>query len=166
MKKTFAVTLFVVCAFFTTMMGCSSRQYGSGEPGLYFSKDSVKPHPKFNPEKDLPMFDPRIAYFDTAKWTLKSEARKALVPTSVYLKSNSKVGLVIEGYCDERGSEDYNQVLGEKRASAAKDFLVDLGISPERIRTISYGKMMGREASLMAENRRVGFQLIYPTLTE
>lgn len=145
---------------------CSAKEHAIDEPGLYVSKESIKPHPRFVPEKDLPMFDPRLAFFDTAKFHLKKQARDAMVPTADFMKKNSKIKLVVEGYCDERGSDEYNQTLGEKRAGAAKAFLVACGVPEDRIRTISYGKILGREASLMAKNRRVGFQLIYPTRSE
>lgn len=162
MKRVYLLFILLLSIF----LGCSSKQHAFEEPGLYISKDSVKPHPKFVPEKDLPMYDPKLAYFDTNKSILRPEARKALVPTADYLKKNPKVNLVVEGYCDERGSDEYNLALGERRASATKDFLVAHGVNEDRVRTVSYGRIMGREVALMAKNRRVGFQLIYPTFNQ
>ena len=66
----------------------------------------------------------------------------------------------MEGYCDERGSDEYNLELGEKRAKATKRYLVRLGVKPDRITTISYGRVFtGRKR--MARNRRADFMLIY-----
>jgi peptidoglycan-associated lipoprotein len=84
------------------------------------------------------------AYFDYDKHTLRPDAVKALQGDSSelrdILKDYPSYKLTIEGHCDERGSAEYNLALGDRRASAAKDFLVQLGVSGDRIKTISYGK--------------------------
>lgn len=77
------------------------------------------------------------------------------------LKKNSKWVITIEGHCDERGTAEYNLALGERRAITVKTYLVSLGISPDRIRTISYGKEFpfdpGKTEEAMARNRRGHF---------
>ena len=77
------------------------------------------------------------------------------------MKSNPSVMVKIEGHCDERGTIEYNLSLGEKRAKAAKDFLIDLGIDAGRISTISYGKERpvdpGHNEAAWAKNRRAAF---------
>jgi peptidoglycan-associated lipoprotein len=84
------------------------------------------------------------AYFDYDKSDLRDDARKALTSDADLLKrifqTDPNFKVVIEGNCDERGSAEYNLGLGDRRASAAKDFLVQLGVPADRLTTISYGK--------------------------
>lgn len=80
------------------------------------------------------------AYFDYNKWDIRMDAQQALTADADVLKANQEIIFTIEGHCDERGSEEYNLGLGDRRATAVKNFLVNLGISPNRIFTISYGK--------------------------
>ncbi|MEQ1706615.1 MAG: peptidoglycan-associated lipoprotein Pal, partial [Rickettsiales bacterium] len=75
-----------------------------------------------------------------------------------WLKQNANVNITIEGHCDERGPREYNIALGERRATAAKKFLVGLGVSANRVSTISYGKerpaVAGSDESAWSQNRR------------
>ena len=80
------------------------------------------------------------AYFDFDKSDIRPDAQQVLAADAEVLKANPDVVFTIEGHCDERGSEEYNLGLGDRRAAAAKNFLVNLGVSPDRILTISYGK--------------------------
>lgn len=80
------------------------------------------------------------AYFDFDKSDIRPDAERALTADADILKANPGIAFTIEGHCDERGSEEYNLGLGDRRATAVKNFLVNLGISPNRIFTISYGK--------------------------
>jgi peptidoglycan-associated lipoprotein len=84
------------------------------------------------------------AYFDYDKSDIRADASEALTRDAVLLKQifaqDPNFTVVVEGHCDERGSAEYNLALGDKRASAAKDFLVQLGVAGDRIKTISYGK--------------------------
>jgi peptidoglycan-associated lipoprotein len=79
-------------------------------------------------------------HFDFDRYDLKSEARGILKELANFLLEHPGCRLVIEGHCDERGSEEYNLALGEKRANAATNYLISLGVSPKRITTISYGE--------------------------
>jgi peptidoglycan-associated lipoprotein len=79
-------------------------------------------------------------YFDFDRYDLRPDARAALKANAEWLKANPSVQAQIEGHCDERGTTEYNLALGAKRAQAAKDFLVNLGIPTSRISTISFGK--------------------------
>ena len=83
-------------------------------------------------------FEPVYFLFDQ-NMILKTQEDK-LVKVADYLKSNAEAGVVVEGNCDERGTTEYNRALGEKRAIAAKTFLMDQGIAESRIKTISYGE--------------------------
>src|ERR1700722_7672205 len=80
------------------------------------------------------------AYFDFNKADIRSDARDALGRTADYLRNNPTIRATIEGHCDERGSTEYNLALGDRRASAVKQYLVSLGISADRLTTVSFGK--------------------------
>jgi len=97
-------------------------------------------------------------FFDLDKFNLQSAARDTLQRQADWLKQFSNVRVTIEGHCDERGTREYNLALGERRANAAKDYLVGLGIDAYRIATISYGKerpeVLGSIESAWSQNRR------------
>ena len=80
------------------------------------------------------------AYFDYNKADIRSDARVALGKTADFLRKYPEAKVTVEGHCDERGSTEYNLALGDRRASAVKEYLVSLGIYADRINTISYGK--------------------------
>ena len=89
---------------------------------------------------------------------LDSDALELLQDQVAWLKQNSDVTVTIEGHCDERGTREYNLALGEKRAQAVKNYLIGLGIDPDRVSTISYGKerpaVVGSNDGAWAQNRR------------
>jgi peptidoglycan-associated lipoprotein len=82
----------------------------------------------------------RDAYFDFNKADIRSDARDALRKTADFLRNYPTERVVVEGHCDERGSTEYNLALGDRRASAVKQYLVSLGVSADRITTVSFGK--------------------------
>ena len=82
----------------------------------------------------------RDAFFDFNKADIRPDARDALTKDAEFLRSYSSVHITIEGHCDERGSTEYNLGLGQRRAQASKNYLVSLGISADRIDTVSWGK--------------------------
>ena len=99
------------------------------------------PPPPTGPTDDeLFLREVRDAYFDFDKADIRPDARAALTTTADFLKKYPRFKVTIEGHCDERGSTEYNLGLGDRRASAVKQFLVSLGISPDRLSTVSYGK--------------------------
>ena len=79
-------------------------------------------------------------YFDYAQSTLTAEAQATLDRQAAFLKASPSFRITIEGHCDERGTREYNLALGDRRASAARDYLVAKGINASRLSTISYGK--------------------------
>lgn len=79
-------------------------------------------------------------YFDYDKSFIRDNARQAMISNVAWLKANPAVKIKIEGNCDERGTREYNQALGQRRAASAKKFLTDGGIAASRISLISYGK--------------------------
>ena len=99
--------------------------------------------------------------FDFDKFTLKPEAREALKQYADKLTQNKNDNVIIEGYCDERGTTEYNLALGERRAKEAMKYFVELGIDGKRIKTISYGKERpldpGNNEEAWAKNRRDHF---------
>lgn len=80
------------------------------------------------------------AYFDYDQSDLREDARTALAADADWLKKYPSVQILIEGYCDERGTGAYNLALGDRRANAAKEYLVSLGVDASRIKTVSYGE--------------------------
>ncbi len=79
-------------------------------------------------------------FFAFDSWTVTEAGKQALAEDAAWLKSNPTQRVVIEGHCDERGTLAYNMVLGEKRAAAARNYLVELGVKAEQMKTVSYGK--------------------------
>jgi peptidoglycan-associated lipoprotein len=101
------------------------------------------PPPPAPPAEDLAQsFNENIkdAFFDFDKSNIRGDAEQALTADATWLKAHPNVNVTIEGHCDERGSAEYNQGLGQHRADAAKDFLVQQGVDASHINTISYGK--------------------------
>ena len=97
-------------------------------------------------------------FFDYDSYGLRDDARAALDGNAKLMRGNARVGITIEGHCDERGTVEYNQALGEKRAQAARDYLVAAGIEGSRITIISYGKerpfATGSDEASWQQNRR------------
>jgi peptidoglycan-associated lipoprotein len=79
-------------------------------------------------------------YFDFDQSFIRSDQRVVMTANAEWLKANPKVKIKIEGNCDERGTREYNQALGQRRATSAKKYLVDMGVSAKRVSLISYGK--------------------------
>ena len=83
---------------------------------------------------------PDRVFFATNESILTTKSRETLRKQATWLRKNSKINIVVEGHADERGTREYNLALGERRANAAKDYLMTYGISGNRISVISYGK--------------------------
>ncbi len=98
------------------------------------------------------------AFFGYDESTLTADAQSALTASASWLKSHPQYNLLIEGHCDERGTEQYNLALGDRRANTAKEYLATLGVDASRIRTVSYGEERpfdpGHDESAWAKNRR------------
>jgi peptidoglycan-associated lipoprotein len=103
----------------------------------------------------------RVIYFDFDQYNLRDDARRDLDFNAEILKQNPDAVLVIEGHCDERGTNEYNLALGERRAQAAKDYLSRLGVDASRLSIISYGEerpsAMGHDEGAWSQNRRAEF---------
>ncbi len=100
-------------------------------------------------------------YFDYDKSEIRSDARDALAKNAEWMLANKNAQIQIEGHCDERGTEEYNLALGERRANAVKDYLASLGVASSRLYTISYGEELpvdpGHTEAAWSKNRRAHF---------
>ncbi|NCC23613.1 MAG: OmpA family protein [Deltaproteobacteria bacterium] len=105
-----------------------------------------------------------VVLFDFDSFELKAEAREKLQVLADRLKTNPGVRLLVEGHTDDRGTEEYNLALGERRARAAYEFLILLGLESGRMQIISYGEeypaVHGQNESAWAQNRRDEFKII------
>lgn len=99
-----------------------------------------------------------VIYFDTDKYNIDAEDQAALQGQAQYLVQYPTVRATVEGHADERGTREYNLALGERRANAAKNYLVSLGVDAGRVTTVSYGKerpvALGSDEESWAKNRR------------
>jgi len=103
------------------------------------------------------------AFFDYDSYEIRPDAQTILAQDASFLAAHPTLKVVIGGYCDDRGSAEYNLALGENRANAAKQALVNGGVSPDRVRTVSYGKekqfCTQADEACYQQNRRAGFSL-------
>lgn len=103
-------------------------------------------------------------YFDYDSYRIKQESQEVLQDVANWLKAKGETYIQIEGHCDDRGSIEYNLALGEKRANAAKRYLVDLGVPAKNVSIISYGEekpaMSGADESAWSKNRRDEFVIL------
>lgn len=100
-------------------------------------------------------------YFAFDDFSLSEEAKRTLLEDAAWLLNNPQEEVVIEGHCDERGTAEYNIALGERRANSAKRYLINLGVKPGQLSTISYGEEKpadpGHDEEAWAKNRRAEF---------
>lgn len=105
-----------------------------------------------------------VVYFDFDKSDIKAESRDMLRQKAELMKAYPSIRVRIEGNCDARGTQEYNLALGERRARAAYEYLVMLGVNPDQMEMISYGKerpaVEGTGPSVWAQNRRDDFRVI------
>jgi peptidoglycan-associated lipoprotein len=103
----------------------------------------------------------KTIYFDFDKYNLRPDAKAGLQHNVDVMKENPGWRVLIEGHCDERGTVEYNLALGERRARSARDYMVSMGVDPDRIEIISYGKERpvdpGHNEAAWAKNRRCEF---------
>ncbi|MFP4193358.1 MAG: peptidoglycan-associated lipoprotein Pal [Desulfosalsimonas sp.] len=113
-------------------------------------------------EEEKEQFLSEKVYFDFDDASLSAEARDTLQQKVSWLRENPDACVIIEGHCDERGTDEYNLALGSRRAESVKDFLVKAGIEGTRLTTISYGEerpaVKGQDEEAWAKNRRAEFR--------
>ncbi|MEJ2689035.1 MAG: peptidoglycan-associated lipoprotein Pal [Deltaproteobacteria bacterium] len=100
-------------------------------------------------------------YFDFDKFDIRKDQQPRIIGDAEYLKQNPDLIVRVEGNCDERGTNEYNMALGERRANSGKKYLINLGVAASRIKTISYGEERpldyGHDEAAWAANRRDDF---------
>ncbi len=155
MKKKLTVCSFVIisaCLF--ALYGCPKKTEVSSAPGQEQKEtvtapatpapEAVQQAPSSAGEQRERAAGPaqglRPVYFDFDKSFIRDDAREVLKENAAWLKAHPKVKIKIEGNCDEKGTKEYNQALGQRRAETAKKFLADMGVTGSRISLISYGK--------------------------
>jgi peptidoglycan-associated lipoprotein len=138
---------------------------GSADASVHITVTVPPPPPPPAPPKpsldELFLKEVRDAYFDYDKADIRADAKDALGRTAEFFRNYPQLRVTIEGHCDERGSTEYNLALGDRRANAVKQYLVSLGISADRLTTVSYGKekpfCMESNETCWQENRRGHF---------
>ena len=133
-KNTFLIVLFglVVTACATKKTTTTAEKIDSQiQADVYVGTDTVGELAKGVPDR---------VFFATNESILTTKSRDTLRKQAAWLRENTNVNVVIEGHADERGTREYNLALGERRANAAKDYLMTYGVSADRITVISYGK--------------------------
>ena len=137
-----------------------SSPYGENVAGSEFERYGGAAGSELSPEERAAL-GLQTVYFDYDQFSLSGEARETLRRNAEILHSHSDILVEIQGNCDERGSEEYNLALGERRARSAKDYLVDSGIPRGRISTVSFGESnpaaMGQSDGAWQLNRRDDF---------
>ena len=124
----------IILVVFTTLIlsACSTaKKSGSLDGDVYTGSETVKYLASGVPDR---------MFFATNKSSLTTASRSTLRKQATYLRKNKDLSVTIEGHADERGTREYNLALGERRANAARDYLMTYGISGKRISVISYGK--------------------------
>jgi peptidoglycan-associated lipoprotein len=124
----------ILLVIFTTLLlnACSTaKKAGTAGDDAYTGKETVKYLASGVPDR---------VFFATNKSSLTTASRATLRKQATFLRKNKKLNVTIEGHADERGTREYNLALGERRANAARDYLMTYGISGKRISVISYGK--------------------------
>jgi len=173
MKRTPAL-LFVAAMALTALFaaGCAKKA-AEAPPTLPPAPPVVQPvtpEPTPTPTPEPPAPVPSVTagdftdvFFDLDSYALRDDAKVALDRAAKLLRDKAGVNITLEGHCDERGTVEYNQALGEKRANAARDYLVNAGVPATRIQSLSYGKERpfaeGHDESAWAQNRRAHFVL-------
>ena len=142
----------ILVVIFTTLIlsACSTAKKSADIDGdVYTGKDTVE---------FLASGVPDRVFFATNKSSLTTASRATLRKQATFLRKNKNLNVTIEGHADERGTREYNLALGEKRASAVKDYLISVGINSERVSVVSYGKerpqVLGSNKAAWSMNRR------------
>ena len=131
-NKVLKNTILVIVACLA-LSACATKKVGSGQMqgDVYTGNDTVEYLASGVPDR---------VFFATNESVLTTASRETLRKQAAWLRKNSNITIVLEGHADERGTREYNLALGERRANAAKDYLMTYGISSDRISVLSYGK--------------------------
>ena len=173
LRKTLSILLVIVLS--AVVSGCCAKKKPpASEPGpkRVVQAPVVVEKPEAPPViKEEPLWDQarkagalQNIYFDFDKYSLKPDAIQKLDNTGAWLSGKPGVKIRIEGHCDERGTNEYNLALGDRRANSAKDFLIALGVASNRIDIVGYGEekpqCVEQTEECWAKNRRVHFVVL------
>ena len=140
---------FLILAAALILSACSTGKKADVSGDVYTGTDTVEYLADGVPDR---------VFFATNESILTTASRETLRAQAAWLRKNPSINVVLEGHADERGTREYNLALGEKRAQAVKNYLIGLGINPDRVSTISYGKerpaVVGSNDGAWAQNRR------------
>ena len=149
--------LLCMMAVLVLASACDTLGMGDGEGGMFGaggSRGAARP----GTQEDMVVNVGDRVFFGFDKSDLSAEAQATLDRQASWLKKYSSAKVTVEGHADERGTREYNLALGERRATAAKNYLVAAGIAASRITTVSYGKerpaVVGSNEAAWAQNRR------------
>ena len=166
MRRLFRFTLALGLIAGLAGAGCGKKTMEEPPPTTAPPAPAPAPNPPPPPPPEpapRPVEAPQLSdiFFDYDSFDLRDDARGTLDGNGQILMRNTGVKVTIEGHCDERGTVDYNLALGERRAQAAKDFLVSFGVGADRLLTISYGEnrpfSTGSDEAAFSQNRRAHF---------
>lgn len=158
--------IFGVLAAAALLSACASGSEDKGTTSGAGSAATAKPAVSAAPtnaivpgsQEDLVANVGDRVFFGYDKYTLNDKSRAMLDKQAAWLNANPAAKIVVQGHCDERGTREYNLALGERRANSVKDYLVQRGLNPVRVRTISYGKerpvAVGSTEASWTQNRR------------
>ena len=151
--RSFATSLFTASLLVGALATSACRSTPEAPPA-----PAAKPAPP--PEApSAATLDLGVVYFDFDSAVLRSDATGTLKKNAAAMRAAAEVTITLEGHCDERGSEEYNLALGERRGEAVRKYLVDLGIPASRLRVVSFGEakpaVMGHDEAAWKWNRRV-----------
>ena len=154
------ICLFVMAA---VMNGCIFKKKHKGDDVGSDSPLEAFPLDSFTEATGADADVLKNVYFDYNKYAIKNDQAAIVDAISAWLKDKPKTHLLVEGHCDERGSNEYNMALGEQRALAVRQYIIDKGIPAGRIQTISYGEekpaAQGHDESTWSQNRRSHFMI-------
>jgi len=165
------VVLAFACGTILMMSSCAKKQVGTGEAAPAAKPSAAPAAPAaaapstsgVDMAQDARAFEAEGIYFDFDKSDIKADAKAILEKKAAWLRANPSYRVKIEGNCDERGTNEYNLALGDRRAKAAQKYLNALGISMDRMSTISYGEekpsCTEKNEKCWSKNRRDDFKL-------
>ena len=158
MKKHGSIILILIFAMFI-LDGCAKKDIKKDKD--IEESDLNAENPRYGKAEVGFSGEMKMVHFDYDKYMLSPAAREILKNNAEWIKQHPKVSVQVEGHCDARGTEEYNIALGQKRAESVRKYLVDLGVVPGKLTTVSYGEdkpiVKSEAEEAWAKNRRAEF---------
>ncbi|CAM2058746.1 Peptidoglycan-associated lipoprotein [Desulfovibrionales bacterium] len=155
--------MFMLCLALGSGYGCSKKTVPSTGPEVGGTSDAELAARQLAESARLIMSEK--VYFDFDKYDLKPESRAILDRKAKVLRDNPKIKVLLEGHCDERGTQEYNLALGDRRAKVSHQYLIRAGVNSTQLETVSYGKeqpaVQGHNEQSWALNRRDEFRAVW-----